>query len=849
MKQYQLPWAAIFLLLFIVNTQAAVRHVDLNSPSPAPPYADWNTAATNIQDAIDAATDGDVVLVTNGIYSTGGRVVYGSLTNRVAVTKALSVQSVNGPAVTIIQGYQDTNTINGDDAVRCVYLTNGAALTGFTLTNGATLIDPDEARDYTLYTGGGLYCESTNVVASNCVITGCSANDTGGGAENATLNGCLLTSNQCIASAGADRCVLSNCVLNGNVSGYGGGAGLSTLINCTLTTNSATASGLGIGGGVFSCTLTGCTLIGNSSDNGGGAFGNSDNPCSLTNCTLTGNSASYSGAGAAGCTLINCVLSNNVVPFGFDGATLSPYGSGGGAQSSVLINCLVISNYAGDAGGGADGGLLTNCVLVGNSVNDSGGAAALATLIGCTITNNFAGYGGGATEACGLNGCTITGNSSFYGGGATDSTLTNCTLAANSGNLGGGALNSTLMGCTLSNNSTYDSEVLGTGGGAASCTLDNCLLTGNSSSLGGGADGGTLTNCTLTGNSATSMGGGANGSTLNNCTLSGNYASDSNGDQYGGGAENCVLSGCVLTGNYTRNYGGAADASTLSQCLITNNWTIWGVGGGIYASGADDCVFINNSANAGGGAEGSSLTNCTLTGNNCDEGEGEFGGGADGCNLYNCILYFNNGNNDNYNNSTLNYCCTTPLPGGAGNFTAAPLFVDLAGGDLHLQANSPCINAGNNSFVSSASDLDGEPRIVGGTVDAGAYEFQSPASALSYAWAQQYGLPTDGSVDLIDSDGDGMNNLQESIAGTNPTNALSVLKMLSSTATNGSSGVLVSWQSVNNRTYYLQRSSNPGLPPAFSTIQSNIAGLAGATRFVDASATNGGPYFYRVGVQ
>ena len=139
--------------------------------------------------------------------------------------------------------------------------------------------------------------------------------------------------------------------------------------------------------------------------------------------------------------------------------------------------------------------------------------------------------------------------------------------------------------------------------------------------------------------------------------------------------------------------------------------------------------------------------------------------------LNNCIVYFNTATMDgpNHRGGSLNYCCTTPEPWqSVGNITNAPLFVNQAGGNLRLQSNSPCINAGNNAYAAGPTDLDGLPRIVSGTVDIGAYEFQGPGSVISYAWLQHYGLPTDGSADSTDPDADGHNNWQEWRCGTEP---------------------------------------------------------------------------------
>ena len=198
--------------MFLAATSSALatmRYVNVNSANPTPPYTNWVTAATNIQDAVDAALVGDNIVVTNGTYAGGSQVdPYGAL-NCVVVDKPLVLSSVNGPDVTVI---------DGGGAVRCLYLTNEAVLVGFTLTNGRNVGD----------VGGGVFCESTSAVVTNCVLSGNFAyegnGDGGGGAYGGTLNNCTLTGNSAqgggsksqVNGGGAADCTLNNCTLTGN---------------------------------------------------------------------------------------------------------------------------------------------------------------------------------------------------------------------------------------------------------------------------------------------------------------------------------------------------------------------------------------------------------------------------------------------------------------------------------------------------------------------------------------------------------------------------------------------------------------------------------------------------------
>src|SRR5207248_2843330 len=130
-------FANLLLLIGCATATAVERFVSLQGGHVAP-FTDWISAATNIQAAIDVASAGDVITVTNGVYHTGGKVMAGDLTNRVALDKALTVHSVNGQSVTIIQGECDPASTNGPGAVRCAWLTNGTLLEGFSLVGGGT---------------------------------------------------------------------------------------------------------------------------------------------------------------------------------------------------------------------------------------------------------------------------------------------------------------------------------------------------------------------------------------------------------------------------------------------------------------------------------------------------------------------------------------------------------------------------------------------------------------------------------------------------------------------------------------------------------------------------------------
>lgn len=248
------------------------------------------------------------------------------------------------------------------------------------------------------------------------------------------------------------------------------------------------------------------------------------------------------------------------------------------------------------------------------------------------------------------------------------------------------------------------------GGGAAwnlnaSPRFENCVFkrTSDIACYNDGSDAQYL-NCTFRRNRG---GAGAalyarNGSDLLvlRCLLVGNTSDGDGGAYYGYG--NPVFRDSVFLRNRAiregGSYGGAmelrAGSATITNCTIIKNWSAFNSGGITTFSPTSQPT----------------IRNCVLWGNRSANGERH--GWTEGDQ---CVLHA----------GTMKLCLVegyTGLYGGRSNFDGDPLFVDVEGRNFRLRAGSPCIDRGKDEAVTKTTDLDGNPRILSGRVDLGAYE-------------------------------------------------------------------------------------------------------------------------------
>lgn len=165
-------------------------------------------------------------------------------------------------------------------------------------------------------------------------------------------------------------------------------------------------------------------------------------------------------------------------------------------------------------------------------------------------------------------------------------------------------------------------------------------------------------------------------------------------------------------------------------------------------------------------------------------------------------------------------------------------------GTVDVQVQSGVGNA--NSTANYTSPIWGYGLSVTSIVD----QFTFQTLDAFHTWLASYGLPSNGSADYLDADNDVLNNWQEYVAGTDPTNASSVFKITSAQAVSGTQLVL-RWSSVSNRVYDVTRATNlaAGIG-AFVPVPgaTNLAPTPPVNTWTDSVSRASAPAFYRLRV-
>ncbi|MFH0907483.1 MAG: right-handed parallel beta-helix repeat-containing protein [bacterium] len=184
--------------------------------------------------------------------------------------------------------------------------------------------------------------------------------------------------------------------------------------------------------------------------------------------------------------------------------------------------------------------------------------------------------------------------------------------------------------------------------------------------------------------------------------------------------------------------------------------------------------------------------------------------------------------------------------------TLSALFINssgAAGADYHTATNSPAIDRGE-TLSSVSVDLEGGQRPVGTASDIGAYEsfvLDADGDGLPDAWETLYFGGATGANAAEDNDLDGFGNLEEYLAGTDPTDGNSRLRLISGEDA-GAPGFVVRWSSASNREYTIVRTTNLLMNgEGFTPLGTGIPGTPPENVYTDATAGVDNR-FYRVGV-
>lgn len=319
----------------------------------------WDDAFQTIQKAIEEAIAWDEIWVEEGTYS---------LFSGIWVDKAVAIYGGFGGWETQREQREWVNnvtTVDGQNSVRCFYVTADATIDGFTITKGNTY-----------GSGAGIHNFDCSPTIAKCTLLGNSA-ATGGGITNnkasSTITNCTFSGNYAIMGGGIDNIdcspTITNCAFSGNSGGgiYNSNS-FATITNCTFSENRASYGG-GIDNFDSSPAITNCRFLENNAYSGGGIYIGDYSSPTITNCTFSGNTADGGGGitnSDSSPTIANCIFSGN---------SADDWGGGvvNWSSSPTITNCTFSGNSA-DNGGAIYNHdsfpTITNCILWGDTAPD-----------------------------------------------------------------------------------------------------------------------------------------------------------------------------------------------------------------------------------------------------------------------------------------------------------------------------------------------------------------------------------------------------------------------------------------------------------------------------------------------
>ena len=217
-------------------------------------------------------------------------------------------------------------------------------------------------------------------------------------------------------------------------------------------------------------------------------------------------------------------------------------------------------------------------------------------------------------------------------------------------------------------------------------------------------------------------------------TITHNIIINNTGTSVGGGiycnGSSAIITDNIITENTVagRGHGGgfgchSSSGVVLANNIITKNSTDY-VGGGIYIHSSSlqitNNIIAENSTSIGGGIfcdpkPSPTITNNTIVGNSATDNGSGIACHAGGSPVVINTILWNDGPDEIYlyggsDSITVTYSDIKGGWEGEGNINADPLFIDPDNGNYHLQAGSPCIDAGDPN---SPKDPDGTRADIG----------------------------------------------------------------------------------------------------------------------------------------